>query len=323
MACKIGVCYLKPNPAQRPSPMAMVGPMRARSVAPSPAGRAASPAPPTQAPSDAFIRASVDLYGQLSEVDRAAINTQFQGSPRNDANNLAWCKAVQAAFARSGRSNVRPTPVPPAGSISPFVGDPTSAEDCDLNAANGFRWDASRRRCVDNGSVVGDLQQSSVDFGGYDTRLSTDAPTDSPGPDHTGDYISGIVAGLVGIGQVVQHVIDSQNADDFRRFMAGLQAQQASAQLQARQGDREASIQLARINQAIAESQSRAASANAAAVASGRQAPFPPELLAALKPAVPMWAIALGVGVLAVAVVGLGIIVVRQPQPQQLPQPQR
>lgn len=239
----------------------------------------------------------------------------------------------------------------PAGTAAPFFGDVNNESDCGLNEVNGFRWDAAQRRCVPDDSTGPAPTQSSwgwgtsspgptqppitsdddcrarggfvMGFGEGRTCSFVDGPAvpigprTTQGPDNTQRVVAGIVTGALGIANVVSQIIGRQDQQEFQQFMLGLQAEQRRLDTQSRQGDRDAVLALARIQQAITESQTAAARANADAARANQPAPFPPELLAALQKQgqVPAWAWALGaVGVAAVLVIAL-----RPQPPQQLP----
>lgn len=278
---------------------------------------------------------------------RAVEAAYYKATPRAPAGALQATE-VPAVMAPAMRMRLTGKTAP-AGTAAPFFGDINNESDCRFNEVNGFRWDSTQRRCVPDDATGPAPTQSGwgwgtsptptqppiasdddcrarggfvMGFGDGRTCSFVDGPAVPIGPratqrpDNTPQVIAGIVTGAVGIANVVSQIIGRQDQQEFQQFMLGLQAEQRRLDTQSRQGDRDAALALARIQQAITESQTAAAQANADAARANQPAPFPPELLAALQKQgqVPAWAWVLGgVGVVAIAVL---VLRPQQPQPQ-------
>lgn len=163
---------------------------------------------------------------------------------------------------------------------------------------------ASAEECRSRGGFVMGLEgaQSCSFVNGQNVPIGG-GPSGTPEPDHTREIVQGVVGGVVGIAQLVSQVIGRQDQQELTRFMAGLQAERARAEGAARAGDRDAAIALARIQEAIALSNQRAAEANAAAAANNQPPPFQ------LQNQTPTWVYVAGAGLVAVTVVAVALAV--------------
>lgn len=172
---------------------------------------------------------------------------------------------------------------------------------------------ATEAACMDaGGTVYGDGATATCSIGGRQVPIGTEAP----GVDHTAEYLNLIATGVQSAATIVAQVLANQNAAEARQFTQQLQAQQQQFAREAAAGNQQAALQLRNLDLAIEQMRRQTADANARATASGRPAPFPPELLALLasKPTpTPTWVYVAG-GVATLAVLGGIAVVALRPQ---------